>query len=355
MPVTVPQSPQPDELARLGVGKPVSSAHGQRWANELAFLRAHALQAVAAVRLPRYTTGSTARFAYNRSPGCHILRVEVELWDSGTADRITVALSLAGATLLTGSVLDGATNIPCAGATRSDYTTYVGYLDVSGVTAGSTQLLAVTWASVTGGAGLYRVALHEVPLADTDPVGAPTTEVGVNGAWALPPNRLEQGATNLSYGWARLFGELDNARSTSRRQWQVATWENTANAWSTTSAAFAALTWTNLSGYDPTFTVRSRRLYAPTTKNNGTILVRYACSNSAAVGAVRVRVNNGAGTTNFDVTTNAGGSVGFQTATLANVGLDCDGTDQQVTISVQAKIDVGALRVSLIDWTEFEA
>lgn len=340
MPTTVPSYPSPSQLSSMAVARPVSgSVNGQRWANELAFLRAHAVQSVAAVKLPRHATASTVRVAYNRSPGCNVIRVEVELHVTivfPSFGRINASVALSGATLIAGSLLDGSSELLVPESEVSDYPVYVAYLDVSGVTAGTTQYIDISWTDVSNGTGLYRVAVHEVPLAEVDPVGAATTEVGLNGGWPNPPNKLEAGATNVSYGWARIFGELDGARYTCRRHWQLATPEITAAAWTTSSTVDGPLTWNITGAYDPDWYIRARRLYATTTANAHTLVGRLRMDAGGSSGRVRILLDGVASGT----LTVPAGTTSFTTISTA-VSVPTNTSGQLVKVEFDARVDGG--------------
>jgi hypothetical protein len=357
MPTTVPQTPAAAELRRLAVGQPVSSAHGQRWASDLAHLLAHAVEPVFARSFPLITAGSnTVRVPYARSPGVQLLYVAVELHPAAAGDAGTIALTLTGATLLAGSSseLDGAVSIRCE-TTRARFgVIHDGYLDVSGVTAGTIQDLAVAWTASVGSNGIYRLHVAEVPLLDVDPAGAPSTEVGVNGAWPAPQNRLcdsAGGVTTVGHGFARVIAQLDKARAGMKRHWSIATIEHVSHALTRTGAGMGALTWQGGS-YSPVFRLRARRLYTTATANAYTLRVRYWMSDGATTATFRAIINGA----NSDLALTNKNGVGNAGALTMATTVPTSTVDQDVGITVEAEITAGAgiLYVDMVALIEAE-
>ncbi len=321
MPTTVPESPSPDSLARYRVAQAVSASSGQRTADEIAFNAARCVRPVFSGHFPEQSTGTNdVQIAYSRSPGCKVLLVEVELAATTTAGSdCTVSLLLSGATLVPGSQLDGTALLRAPPEGRRDQTRYVAYLDVTGVTVATIQDLRVRCVSSTGSPlGFWRIHVIEVPTADIDPAGAPTTEVGVNAAWPNPPNVLEAGSASGSLGFVRATAEIDKARSQVKRHCQLCCVELAGRAWTTTSLAWAALTWTGMrtTAYDPDWFVRAKRLYTTTEPNSVTFRARGWVDGAGQSGSVRILLGGVAsGTLTFNTTTPTAASVAVNVPT----------------------------------------
>lgn len=358
MATSVPSQPTPARLARLAVGQPVSSAHGSRWAQDLAFLEAYALPPVAAATLPQTsaTSPSTLRVAYARSPGCQLLLVRVQQHPrAAIGARSTITATLTGATWYVANGLDGTAELNAPPHDRRDEGgVVVGYLDVSGVTAGTVQDLAIVTANVADNPyGLREVLVAELPVAAVDPVGAPTTEVGVDGAWPSRDNPLYDGATDQARGFVRLWDRLDAARTKVRRHWQVCALEDTAGAFScTATGAFGSVVFRPTTGADPAWRLRARALWgaSASTPNRYTFRVRYRTANAGGTVKIRPVFNGVAG-----ATLSVGGTTSWTAATVT-VEVPTDGTDQEVTIRFEAMTDAtaGTLYISQLALIEDE-
>jgi hypothetical protein len=342
----VPTRPEPAQLDRLAVGRAVSARHGRHWNHELTFLLAHNVHPV--VNAVFNDSGArTVKVAYNRSPGVQVLLVEYELGYG--PDESTLALSTFTVTASSGTVaalddngfLDGSAEIQPDSNAKLNRSIFRGFLDVTGLTVGTTVDLIFTYANVSTdpeGAGLYRLSVMEVPLADVSPVDDPTTEVGLEPVWSDPRRAIVDGSTTGDEGFVRLTAMLDKARSQVRRYWQWITTEGTAagEAWRVTATAAGTTFPFGGSGSARTFKSKARHLYT------------VGGSMQPETTQIRVRYNNsGIGCTLRCVVTPVGGAAVNTDISLPNAGASWDdvtaelllpttGTGQEFTIQFQA-------------------
>jgi hypothetical protein len=342
----VPTRPEPAQLSRLAVGRQVSAHHGRHWNHELTFLLAHNVHPVVNNVFGGDGGARTVKVAYNRAPGVQVLLVEYELAQG--IDASIAALSTFTVTASSGTVaevggaglLDGTTQAQPDSNTRHDRTVFQSFLDVTGLTVGTTVDLIFTYADASSdpvGAGLYRLSVFEVPLADVAPESASTTEVGLEGPWSDPRRAIVDGSTTTDEGFVRLVAMLDKARSQIRRYWQWITTEGTGagEAWRVIATSAATFPFGG-SGAARTFQSKARHLYS----SGGTL--------QPETTQVRIRYNNsGIGCTLRCVVTPVGGaavntdvslpnSAGAWAAVTAALSLPTSGTNQEFTISFQA-------------------
>lgn len=326
MPTSVPQVSSTFALASVEVARPVSGpSHAGRLANDTLFLLGYCVEPVASLTLPRSTTsGNTAHVAYWRSPYTQLVKVTFELWRSGSTDSVVVTARLNGTavSLLYSRITNGVTALPCPPSNRLALSTYTFFLDVTGLTAGVAADLSLQWTSVVGGAGISKVTVHEVPLADSDTADAPTTEPSLNGAWALPPNTITDGTASTPTGLVRFEAQLDLARTGMRLHRQVATLESTALAWQTTSTTQAAFTYPSIAGgYEPRLALRAQRYYDTATPEPDVLTCRYL----AAAGGKLVATINGVG-----VPFTLPASASWAQLAPAALGVPTSTTDQEI-------------------------
>jgi hypothetical protein len=319
MPSIVPWTPSAVRLARLVVGNPVGGRVPLRWIKDLAFLLAYNLPPIASVSgLP--DTGITypgvpLRLAYNRSPGCHVLLVMIEMLPATNNPASFCTMTVTGPT---GSVwcpsgLDGTGPEPNGldGSTDRFQSSIsgiralqrvIGYLDVSAVTPGVTNDISVSWVQ-TGGAGttegIHAVHLIEVPSADVDPTSDPAGEVGASEAWAQAGYPILEGDAAEDIGTQRIVAMMEKARNRVHQHLQlIAHEEHTALAFKTTTAnpTYGDLNWRFVGGGVPPYGVpilwkmAARRLYTQATNNVYTLRVRYRSTLAGIAGSLRVTV-----------------------------------------------------------------
>lgn len=366
MPSPVNPRPTPATLASLQVGKPVSSAHGRRAAQELNYLRAHAVQAIGEAQFPQAlgaSTSASAYLLYRKTPGVVALRVCAKFHHGDVPDSLGGYLRLAvaaGSSPNTFTTLPDPSPTPIANfiGTVSDLWTastfqslpnadlreheeHVAFVDVSAFDEAETYVVRITYtAEDSSNDGLWSWSLHEVPLATVDPVAAPTTEPGVNEAEPDSRNRIYQGTSGGKGGLLRVWSELDAARSEVRRHAQ------TGRYCTRNSTSLGALEWQGSTGYgsgnDPKFVVRARKLYAAGTTNAVAFKALYVYDPTYATltnSKLRVTVDStpfgGATTTTFDLPLTDSGT-NFALGSVA-ASLPTDGTGQlcEVTFSAQ--------------------
>jgi len=329
------------------IARPVGFPVGGVWVEQLGYLLGYCKHEVASVtRLP--TVNGTTAIRYVRSPGAVALLLCVRP-NVGTSvgDRMTVSPSVGGAGTLAGTstVLDGTTGIATATSTDGTPDRYFRYFDVSGLTVGTGYELVVTTASHTGTSkGIFSMRVEEIARVTTDPVGAPSTDPGVAWVWPRGGNYLFSGSASAASdggaGFERIIGQLDDARSKVRRfPLNICSMDSDANAWSTTSAAFANPTW-NFTGAAtrPRWYTRAKRLYGTSTANQLTARVRY----KSAGGELQVRIITtpvGGAATNNDIVCPLAAAHG--TIATGAVTIATSGTNQEAFIEIEEKVAGG--------------
>jgi hypothetical protein len=354
----VPQQPTLSTLSRVIAGAPATARNHTRWNDDLAFLNSYAGHPTISVVLKSILAPAHFyQIAYTKTPGIKAIRITLEPHVAGgvsVRSSLKVTVTASGGTINwietgTGFFHDGSYDIPCQSVYTRDYPEYSAHLDVSALADDNTYDLKfdVQDTSVTSGAtrSLYKISITEIPLANTDPVGAPTTENGVNPAWLVctERNRIVDGDdTTTSYGTQRLANQLEIARFQKRRQIQFVSPEDTTDGWNVTASAGAPGTATTLFpfGYPVTIRMRARALYGTTVANTYLARIRY--------------VNSGANKLKFRIAVQpVGGAITNynwllpNTATFAATILDdaaaplvfsipCTGTDQECDLTFYA-------------------
>jgi hypothetical protein len=347
----VPTTPTLSQLRRLAVGQPMSGAIGRRWAHELAYQLGYNVAKVASITPKRNlpNVARTINLCYVRAPGCLGLRIGAEVY--GTTDGETCEVDAGASNWIYADGLDGSRALIAPVEARTGQM-YWGVKDADIYDVGDISTVSITHTPTASGAhtGLARVSVHEVPLALTDPQASPTLWPSFNAAWPLPPGgRLVDGTADTAYGFQRVVGQLAVARALPRHLWQIAQWERVGDAWSTTSTSFVDL----LGGartFD--FWLRVRRRYRNTVANPRTIYLRYRSDQAWTLRLVTTP--KGGSSTNHDYTipSHAGS---FVLRTSDAIDLPTSGTDQEVKLTVQAKMNTaGTLYVSTLALPEAE-
>lgn len=350
MSTPVPDHPEAAQLRRFGVGRPVSTAHGRRWAQELAYLLAYNVPSVYSGVVTGDDTGIGAHgthLAYRRSPGVRVLYVGVELANgppgsyttgyvqgvpTGNVDVFVNGSAFGGGALESG-LGDISNPIQAPHFSVRNPPIYEAYLDVSALSTAAVQRLTFSWGTSSSHSGIYRLHVAEVPLLDVDPNGAPTTEPGISASWATPEGRLVDSTPDQGEGFERIYAQLDAARSQVRRHLQVVTPEVAGSAAYTmmrpaNATLVGNLAWRGTAGLTAQrkFFMRARRLYAATVGNAYTVWLRYQ---APAGGTFRVLANGVA----TDLTLPTAATYGqFSGA----VSIPCNGTDQDVELEFLA-------------------
>lgn len=361
MPSPVNPRPTPSTLAGRRVGVAVSSAHGRRWAQELNYLRAHAVQCIGEAHYPIPRTSSPtydANLLYQRTPGVMALRVCVKLHhgDTGSSSgghvRIAVGTDPNALTTLPDPsptpiaafigveppVFTSSSFLSLPNERLREHEEHIAFIDVSEFDPASVYVIRLRYTSDgTATDGPWSFSLHEVALATVDPVADPTAEPGFNEAEPDSRNRLRQGVSGVN-GVLRLWSELDVARSQVRRHIAVS------RSGTRADASYGALVWgAELVVSDPVFLARARRLYDPAVAGNSAKLwVLYAFNATyAGLSDAKIKIT-------FDTTAVGGATTASYEFQLTDTGsnlavgsvdvtLPCDGTDQLVEFTISAK------------------
>jgi hypothetical protein len=353
MSAMIPERPDPSLLSRVRVGAPVSAHHGRHWANNLAFLLGRNTHMVCNQVFGGNPFAPKGVFktavAYRPQPYVKTLYVEIEMGlaaaSGGTSGILCTASS--GTIGFVGDqprLLDESLVIPSTNVQMQNQPIYSDYIDVRQLPIGTTMDLIFEVKDVGAkppDTGIYRLSVLEVPLADSAPIEAPTTEIGVDPSWpqSSPPRQLVAGATNHGKGFVRLLHQLDLARSGVRRWRQITTSEKTTFAsgevtsWQITSTSTgAAIDWDH--GGAVVLRCRNRHLYTV-----GGTRQPEACK-------IKIRHNGTIGATLRAVVTPLGGSAvntdvalsstgGSWTSTEASLNMPNTNSFQECTVTFQ--------------------
>lgn len=298
MATPVSQAPSAFALAGVRTSQPVASAGLARLAEEVAFLTGHNLHKCGEVFLPlRDITRSqlegldhAVHVPWSRSPGAQLVRVALELHPSTEVDNSqTVTATLpTGASWLDAAGLDGSRDFYNPPTGRTTPREVVGWVDVSGVTAGGlTDVFTFDCVPTTKGAGIKRVSVHEAPLAA---LAIDAAEPGWDAAACRAGRLVIDGGSSSPRGMQRLFRCLRDARAGFRQHFLLSGLESADVAiygatphWSRESSSSGALDWLAAAGAsDPVWYLAPRILYASTDASTWYERVRYRTSNGTA-------------------------------------------------------------------------
>jgi len=369
MPSPVNPRPSPARLAARRTGVAVSAAHGRRWAQELNFLRAHAVQSVASFTIAQPSVALTPQdlwFVYRRTPGVEVLRIGLRLRATSSAtatvsvDYGTNPSSLTSATslLLSPSPAFDGLRLVSAPTTRLRTSgDELAFLDVRGFDPANIYCVRVRITDVSVAIPVpLTLAVHEVMLATVDPVGDPTGP-GLNESEFDYRNRVYAGVVgSTSGGLLRVWDELETARSASRRHLQIGA--HSSAPFERDDVTEGQLDWkyeNPLDTFDPVFLARSRRLRALT----GTQFNTYKFAAIYSYDPTHAGLTDSYLKCRVDSTNNGGSSVASYVLQLADTGgalaigtvtatLSWDAPDQlcEVTFKARTANDNGGAPVS---------
>ena len=373
MPTLVPATPTPSELRTHLVAAPVSAATvGRVWASQLAFLLGRCLPHVASMRLhaidPAVTKDTKIPLQWRPSPGCRLALVTVDLNESAivkvvgrslSGDRFAlVSLTVpAGAGVIAVPELGGLA--PLDGSTallqqdpfrvaRNTHSALV-HLGDAGDVADAIHDITVT-ISQSGSyshSGAAHVSLIELPVATLRPE---TGEVGLLLPSIDARNDLHDGDSSNGSGITETLTAEQDAATRVREHFQIATYEDTAYAWTRSSSTTGAINWVGSVGtsVDPKFRLRVPAVYgtSASTPATFTLRVRYRSTKDGTLRVVRTTVGGGA-TSNNDLA--LPGSGGAWTTASGTLTLRADGTDQEIDLQFNASTaDASTLYISSI-------
>ncbi len=334
--------PTTGDLAAYKVGRAVSHTHMLRYMQDVNHLLGYSPQTICAQRfIYDASTSRTTWVSYTRNPGVSVLMVEMEPMKAaavGGNGTVTVTSSAGVIAWISGTAANPFNGTASAFQAGSGEVTlarqrYRAFLDVTGLTVGTTYDLKFAYADVSNSRGIAKLTIIEVPIASTDPVRNPTTDIGMDGDGYYQGRGITSNTTTSGRGFARLWNQTDKARYQNRRQWQILTSELDADAFQTNSASYASMNDTLFGTRSPTYRFRARRLYKTTDNNVYTLAFRYRVS--AGTGGLRMLVDG--------VSTSIGSlaSTSYTEATAA-LNIPCSGaTDQEVTLQVEGKCSGG--------------
>jgi hypothetical protein len=351
MPIPVPQLPTAAQLRRLLVGRVASHQHVMRWTDELLYLLGYNLPTVASVVLPEYThasNDSVVQLYYYPSPYAKALRATAEVYSTNAPATCEIETLVDGvsATFLAG--YEGGLDISKAFRMMYDRRQGVsatGYIDVSGLSAAPHRITVTRLADV-GDTGIRRVSLCEVPLAASDVETTPADEPGVNPAWALPPGRIVEALSTNAYGFARIVGQLDAARTLVRRHVQVATLEDTTNAEQTASASFVTI----FGATGTLYRLRGSRIWGTAASSSTDepfyVFVRYLAASGATLRLAVTPV--GGATVNTDIALGASAAWATDASGTLAIPVQVAGVAAECDVEIQLKATAGTAYVATV-------
>lgn len=373
MPTLVPATPTPSELRTHLVSAPVSAATvGRVWASQLAFLLGRALPHVASMRVhaisPAITSSVDIPLQWRPSPGCRLALVTVELNEAPIVNVVGWSLSGDRYALVSLTVPAGAGVIavpelgglaPLDGSTallqqdpfrvaRQQYSALV-HLGDAGDVADQIHDLTVT-ISQSGSyshSGAAHVSLIELPVATLRPE---TGEVGLLLPSIDARNDLHDGDSSIGSGITETLAAEQDASTTVREHFQIATYEDTAYAWTRASATMGAIDFVGSAGTaNPWFRIRVRGTYGSSASTPATFVVRVR-HNSVDDWDLQItkRVVGSGSTSTFTETVPASAGVWSAYQWTSALTLRADGTDQEIDVKFEASVLSGTLYLSSI-------
>lgn len=345
--------PQQSSISNALVNAPVSANVASRWSGELGFLHCKNVQPVVSQSIRAQVANGTIRVVYNRSPGVDLIRVDVQPHlGTGAGSLLTIVVTSTPTALdiISGGQLDGIQQIEAGNGLVRNPVCVTSYFDVTAMTPGVAEELIITWADINKTVGVAYLHVVECPKYDTDPMTAPTTEMGLDGSWVTPGNEIFDGSGSTKNGILRIVDQLDRARYQVRRHMQISTAENTLTSWEVISAGSADVPF-RMHNNAITFRGRARNLYA-SGANLYTAYVRYQHSGANT------------GTVAFQVTP-VGGALTTTTCALANSGtwatascalsIPTTGTDQEFGLSFKSSTTSGTQYLAMLSIVENES
>jgi hypothetical protein len=341
-----------------------ATSFGRVIASQLAFLHGYALPFVASMRLASVTrTGGalSVPLQWRPSPGCRLGLLTVDLNYGNVGNVLGRQFDVPSRTTVSVTVPTGATVVPDAvgptpaihtgmqqqsyfHAARQSYCAFISLGDAGDV-SDTIHDITVTIDDVAGEqhSGFAQVSLIELPLATLAPENG---EPGVLLPSIDPRNDLHDGDTGAGMGLPEFLAAEQDAATRVREHFQVATYENTAHAWSRSSATVGALTWGPVGSVDPKFRVRVRAVYGTSANAAYALRIRYAATEDGTFRVLSTPVGIGATATSDDNFTATGGSWG---AYEMGVSLRADGTEQEIDLQFHAAtIDGSPVYISSI-------
>lgn len=360
----IPQSASAFALSGVRTGRPVATGGLSRLADEIGFVCGYNLTKCGEVYVkPRPASrvqleglSHSVHVPYARSPGAQVVRVTVELQDSnelGDSQTITATLPT-GASWIEHNGLDGSRTFYNPPQGRTAPREIVGWVDVSGVTAGAlTSVITLASTASAKGAGIRRVAVHESPLGG---LAIDASEPGWDAAACRAGRLVVDGGSSSPRGTQRLFHCLDKGRAGFKQHLLIGDIEsaNTAGAsstphWSREANTWGEIDWLTSTGTvtetDPCWYLPMRVLYG--SAGDAAVFsmrIRYRTSNGTSCG-VRMVVESGAITSGAWVGTGTTSTISKTLAGTSNVwawesqsaSLPVDGTDGLVRVYFEAQ------------------
>jgi hypothetical protein len=339
-------------------GQPVSSASLARLSDAFAHVGGYLLHKAGEAFVPARPVARaqleglaySVHVPWTKSPGAQVVRIAVELHASveiGDSQTVTVTLPASAAWLDDGG-LDGVAvhyNLP-VGSTRPREV--VAWCDVSACSESLTTVFTVATTPSAKGAGIYRVTLHEVPLAT---LAIDADEPGWDAAATRAGRPVIDGGASSPRGTQRLYQLLDLGRAHIRQHLCLSGMESgngagiaTTPHWARESSTLGEVDW--VSGASaPCWYLALRNLYAGATGSTWTFRARYRTSDATACevriyhqgGGISSGAFVGAGSEGSTTLTLTGTSGSWSWATATGVTLPVDGTDGLCRIRFEAK------------------
>lgn len=361
MPTPVPARAVSSELAAHLVRAPVGTSVGGIWASQLAFLLGRALEQAAMVTTALCSSTASARtvrLQWRPSLGCRLALLRVDVGpDAETAltggvytpngNRIVLSLTLPTGATREGPDFDGSTVLYQRATNLAARQRYECLIDLGTVGTVSDAIHAIG-VTITGSGGdthqgFEALSLVELPVASLRPE---SSEEGIAGNWPSPRNELHDGDGGQGQGFPTILLAEQSARTSVRLHWQVGTYEDTGEAWFTTSATHAALDWKGGLGttYDPVWRVRAKSTYGTSAGCVCTMSVHYQSTDAGELRIAHTPVGGSLTRTTLTLPSTAGA----WGSTSVAVTLPATGTSQEVDLSFDAKIASGTLYLSSI-------
>lgn len=285
-----------------------------------------------------YVSPTTPPFSYVvsyvRSRGVFALLIQLALSGDSSRSTAKIAITASSGTIawLDQGKLDGTQTIQARDVVAPSQvdTTTMAVMDVSGLPIGTPVELTFACSSPVSCYGIDWLRVQEIPRSVLSPELDPATEVGLDGSWPAPWNRLLSGdPATQAFGVRRWVQQLKNARNEYRRHLQLVAPDHNFQPWQIASG-----TYTNV--WNSTFRVRAKRLGKTGTFNNWNVRVVYRTSNGTTAGNLRVTQG-----TNVAVAA-LPASTALVAAAEPALTIDTGTTDQEVDLTLEIQRTAGS-------------
>ncbi len=348
----IPSAPTQTRLDSHVVARAVGAEDIKGLIYNVDHLLGYATQPIVNITLPAHTVSpASISFIWTRNPGVDALAIAVEPWVATVGARFTASLAISAGSIAFIYPLEPTIASPLNGAVGafSPPVDVLGQaqvlaetIDVSLLTVGTTYTFTLTITTTAGSPqGLRRISVAEVPIGNTGVLAAPSTEIGVAAGWAYSGHSIDSDTLTSATGFARLEREIERARISNKRQWNLAWWENTTGAISRTNVNFGTFTYPTLTA-SPNFKMRVKRYFETSVPSPHEAAWRYWVTGGGTA-SLRLKIDGNVVQTWTGLVSAVPALTSF-----SNFDIPCSTTNQYVRWSLEGKSTSGTVYVSLV-------